>query len=209
MTSDAVIPATSAPRLHRPEAVAIARAFVDLLDGTYDRLAVAGSLRRRLAWTHDIDVVAVPRTGTTDSGLVNVFGEHRIAEVDMLAYRLDALVYDGTITKRLDARGAVRWGPSLKLIGYGAAHVDLFTPDAERFGWILLLRTGPAAFSRQLVVPKGQKTRDGRPGLLPPSLAPRDGWLTERTSAYRLETLDEQRVFELFGLPYLEPWERV
>lgn len=109
----------------------------------------------------------------------------------------------------LDTNGAPRWGPTLKYLTYRGARVDLFTPNVERFGWILLLRTGPAAFSRQLVVPRGRRTKDNRPGLLPPQIVPRDGWLTERVSSYRIETPDERSVFELFGLTYQEPWERV
>ena len=72
----------------------------------------------------------------------------------------------------------------------------------------MLLRTGPAAFSRQLVVERGRKTKDGRPGLLPPLIVPRDGWLTWRVSGERIETRDERTVFDLFKMAYLEPWER-
>jgi DNA polymerase/3'-5' exonuclease PolX len=43
---------------------------------------------------------------------------------------------------------------------------------------------------------------------LPPLLVPRDGWLTRRVSGERIETRDERAVFALFGIPYLEPWER-
>jgi hypothetical protein len=34
------------------------------------------------------------------------------------------------------------------------------------------------------------------------------GWLTYRTSGERIETPDEPSVFELFGLPYQDAWER-
>jgi hypothetical protein len=84
-----------------------------------------------------------------------------------------------------------------------------------RNGWLDPdLRTGPAAFSRQLVVPKRDdkgrpgRTKDRRPGLLPIHIKPVDGWLCYRTSGERIETPTEQSVFELFGMPYQEPWER-
>ena len=201
---------STAPAMSRPEAIAIAKAFVDLLEGAYVEVKVAGSLRRRLAVVHDIEVVAVPKVGTVATGL---FGEEQPR--DFLAERMASLLADGIVSKRLDARGAPRWGPTLKYLTFRGARVDLFCPEAARFGWILLLRTGPAPFSRQLVVPRRDdrgrpgRTRDGRPGLLPVHVKPSDGWLTYRTSGERIETREEESVFDLFGLPYLEPHERV
>jgi DNA polymerase/3'-5' exonuclease PolX len=190
--------------MDRPVAIEIAKAFVAEIEGTYDQLVIAGSLRRRLARIGDIEVVAVPKVEPCDGGL---FGDRR-TEVDMLDLCMADMLEHGDADRRLDTNGSPRWGPTLKYLMYKGARVNLFTPEAERFGWILVLRTGPAAFSRQLVVPKGQKTRDGRPGLLPPRLLPRDGWLTSRLSAEKIPTPTEQSVFELFKIPYIEPWSR-
>lgn len=220
-------------RMDRPEALAIAKAFVGELDGTYTELTVAGSLRRRLARIGDIEVVAQPRYERQTDGLFRDIPTNR----DLLHARMHALLEDGTVQKRLDVNGTPRWGPTLRYLTYQGARVDLLTPSpacltcghlhtgtatgrfdgpcvdcdgpiGSRYGWILLLRTGPAAFSRQLVVPKGRTTKDGRPGLLPATLAPRDGWLTRRVSGERLHTPTEQQVFDLFGLTVAAPWER-
>lgn len=196
--------AVTETRMLRPEAIAIAKAFVAELEGTYERLVVAGSLRRRLAMIGDLEVVAVPKVETRMTGLL---ADTPVVD-DHLAARLECLLIGGDVEKRLDRNGAPRWGPTLKYLTYRGARVDLFSPCAERFGWILLLRTGPAASSRQLVTQRGRLTRDRRPGLLPPLVAPRDGWLTRRVSGERIETRDEADVFRLFGLDYLEPWER-
>jgi len=204
------VPAT---RMERPEAIAIAKAFVAQIEDCCAQIKVAGSLRRRLAHIGDIEIVAEPKTERLECGL---FGDD-IGESDLLDDRLEALLDNGTVQQRLDVNGRPRWGPVVKYLTYRDARVDLFCPDAGRFGWILLLRTGPAAFSRQLVVPSGKipgearthtKTKDGRWGLMPPHIVPRDGWLTYRMSGERIETPTEQSVFELFGLPYQEPWER-
>jgi DNA polymerase/3'-5' exonuclease PolX len=198
-------------RMHRTEAIAIAKAFVAALEGTYDQLIVAGSLRRRLAYIGDVEIVAVPKVEQQSTGLV----EGMATDVDRLDARMMALLDNDEIAKRLDANGSPRWGPTLKYLTFQGARVDLFTPCAERFGWILCLRTGPAAFSRQLVVPKRDdkgrpgRTKDRRPGLLPIHIKPVDGWLTYRTSGERIETPTEQSVFDLFNIPYLEPWSRV
>jgi|SRR5215831_6982237 len=191
-------------RIARPEAIAAAKAFVDALNGTYEDLVVAGSLRRRLAYVGDVEIVAAPKLERVESGL---FGDD-IQTVDRLHARMHALLDADEVEQRLDRNGLSRWGPTLKLVRFHGVNVDLFTPDRERFGWIVLLRTGPAAFSRQLVVRRGEKTKDGRPGLLPGRLLPRDGWLTWRVSGEKIPTPTERHAFEALGLAYIEPWQR-
>src|SRR4030095_4366215 len=160
-------------------------------------------LRRRLAYVGDIEVVAVPKTDQTRADLLgDVLVEH-----DLLGARMQALLEDGIVTKRLDRNGTPRWGPTLKYLTYRDTRVDLFCPEASRLGWILLLRTGPAAFSRQLVVRRGQRTKDGRPGLLPARLLPRDGWLTWRVSGERIATPTERDAFDALHRPALGAWE--
>jgi DNA polymerase/3'-5' exonuclease PolX len=201
-------------QIERPRAIRVARQLVDLIEDTTDQLVVAGSLRRRLALVSDIEIVAVPKRETVELPLTELFSDEQRAEaVDLLNLRMTRLLADNVVTQRLDVNGTPRWGPTLKYLwfdgdGCGPVRFDLFAPSAERLGWILMLRTGPAAFSRQLVVERGKKTRDGRPGLLPLHLLPRGGWLTERASAYQIATRTERDVFDLFKLRYREPWER-
>jgi len=191
------------PLLHRPEAITAARAFVDLLDGTYDDLRVAGSLRRRLAYVHDIEVVVVPKIERVTGGL---FGDDEVL-VDRLDARMTALLDNDEVSKRLDRNGTPRWGPTLKYLEFRGVRVDLFCPEAERMGWILLLRTGPAAFSRQLVVERGKKTKDGRPGLRPAHVRCDGGWLTW-SSGEKIPTPTEAEACRVLGIPYADPWER-
>lgn len=198
------MPADTAPRMARPDAIAIAKAFVGEIEACCDRLIVGGSLRRRLAVIGDIEIVCVPRV-ELDGG--DMFGDRPVG-VNLLESRMQALLERGDVEKRLDRNGVPRWGPRLKYLLYRGARVDLFSPNTEQFGWHLVLRTGPAAFARQLVVERGRTTKDGRPGLLPPLIVPRDGWLTWRVSGERIETSSEEVVFDLFKLAYLSPWER-
>lgn len=204
-------------RMERSAAIAIAKAFVAELEGTYTQLIVAGSLRRRLAYVHDIEVIAVPKVETMPIGFPDMFGEQAMGDVDLLSARMSEMLDAGETETRLDVNGSPRFGPKLKYLTYQGANVDLFTPEAGNFGWHLMLRTGPAPFSRQLVVPrspvpgderKPTVTKDRRRGLLPPHIKPVDGWLTFRTSGERIETPTEASVFELFGMPWREPWER-
>jgi DNA polymerase/3'-5' exonuclease PolX len=193
-------------RMARPEAIEIAKAFVAELEGTYDQLIVAGSLRRRLAHIGDVEIVAVPKVEQQSAGLF----QGMTTDVDLLDARMTALLDNDEVGQRRKSNGSLMsWGPTWKSVTFRDRPIDLFTPSADRFGWILLLRTGPAAFSRQLVVPKGKRTKDNRPGLMPAYVVPSDGRLTYRTSGERIETPDEKSVFELFGLPYREPSERM
>lgn len=192
-------------RLERPEAIEIAKAFVALIDDACEQLVVAGSLRRRLALVSDIEIVATPKLASTT---VDLLGD-TLAPHDLLNERMAELLEAGTVAKRLDRNGVGRWGPAAKLLVFEGAPIDLFSPaERDRFGWILLVRTGPAAYSRQLVKPRGTRTKDGRPGLLPPHILPRDGWLTERVSGYRVPTPTERDAFAVLEIRYRDPWER-
>lgn len=213
-------------RMDRTTAIAFARAFVAEIEPCTDQLIVAGSLRRRLATIGDIEVVCVPRVETLPIGGPDLFGDVKLGGVDMLDLHLTMLLDKGRVQKRPRSDGQVFWGPRAKYLTFQGARVDLFCAvndwdkeppraEPERFGWILMLRTGPYKFSKQLVVPKGKRTNDGRPGLMPAyiraggDLPHQKGWLTYRTSGGRIPTPTEKDVFELFGLPYREPWERI
>lgn len=202
-----------ATRMTRPEAVEIAKAFVELIEPYTDRLIVAGSLRRRLAMIGDIEIVCVPKVETLPIGFPDMFGEQATGEVDYLDATMTMLLDKGWVTKRLDTNGSPRWGPRTKYLLFQGARVDLFTSPADRFGWTLLLRTGPEQFCRQLVLPvrndqgKRQLTSDRRPGLMPEHIRAKSG-LIYRTSGERIETPEEADIFKLFGLDYQEPWER-
>lgn len=205
----------------RDEAIAIAKAFVAELEGTYTELKVAGSLRRRLATIRDLEIVAVPKVERVPHPVTDLFGETvEYTDVDRLDERLNQMLAAGEVEKRHKADGSLAgWGPRSKYLTFGGARVDVFCavndwrkepPKAEpdRFGWLLVLRTGPWMFSNQLVVERGKKTKDRRPGLMPAHLVSEGGWLRYRTSREPIETPTEESVFDLFKLPYQESWER-
>lgn len=194
----------TATRLPLAEAEAVAERLIFQLGGAYGRIELAGSLRRRLPTVGDIELVAIPARYVE----VDLFGEP-CGETDLLALRCAALEEAGVIARRRAWNDAViGWGPLAKYLVFEDVAVDLFSPPGDRFGWILALRTGPNAFSNQLVTPVGQTTRLGRPGLMPRYLASRDGWLTYRVSGEKIPVREERDVFEMFELPYAEPWER-
>jgi DNA polymerase/3'-5' exonuclease PolX len=189
------------------EALDLAERLLLELADCYVEAIIAGSIRRDEPTVGDIEVVAVPSVELRYER--DLFGDIvSTVPVDHLAARLTTLADNGVVRPRPRADGKLVWGPFWKSFTYEGAPIDLFTPEQARLGWILALRTGPAAFSRQLVVERGRTTKDGRRGLLPPTLKPRDGWLTWRTSGERIETPTERHVFDLFGLSYPAPRAR-
>lgn len=209
-------------RMDRATAIAIAKAFVDEIEPYTTQLIVAGSLRRRLAMVGDIEVVAVPKIEMVETEIPDLFGgQTHTGTVDLVDATMTMLLDRGRVERRHKSDGSLMgWGPRSKYVTFNGARVDLFCAvsdgekeparaEPDRFGWILMLRTGPYKFSKQLVVPKGKRTNDGRPGLMPPHLVAEGGWLRYRTSRETIPTPDERAVFELFGLPYSEPWGRM
>lgn len=213
-------------RLPSREAAAVAKRFLALIEGSCDRIVVAGSLRRRLPTCGDVEIVALPKIGARPT---DMFADVT-APVDLLHERLDELLATGVVEKRPRSDGAVFWGPRAKYLTFEGVPFDLFsvvndwrgtkqpaTAEPDRFGIILVIRTGPSGYSHRLVTPKDQKAVVGyhankrpilKPGLLPTIYRQVDGWLTFRTSGERIPTPEEADVFRLLGLEYLEPWER-
>ena len=182
------------------------------------RLEVAGSIRRRAEACKDVEIVALPRFERDRDLFDAEYGD----AVDLLERRLQALLDAGTVQKRRRGpKQGTAWGPQYKAIVWwvggtlGWVPVDLYVPrGAACWGWVLAHRTGPAAFARQLVVPRGRSTKDGRPGLLPRGHEFRDGWLRRPSGSgdtYAMRPVplpEEEDLFRAFGLRYLRPEER-
>ena len=139
----------------------VAAELIAVLRPACERIEVAGSIRRRRADVGDVELIAVPRiegvpglfspTGSVNRlwDLVNnLIG--RPGEPRLLATHLT------------DPRMGERYA-KLRHPGSGL-QVDLFTARAETYGLILLIRTGPADYSRWLVTEarrRGFHVKDG------------------------------------------------
>ncbi len=76
-------------------------------------------------------------------------------------------------------------------------HVDLYRFDADNRGSIMLIRTGPAEFSRRWVM-----------ALEAQGYRHKDGYLHRRSGLEHLSCLQERDAFAAAGWPYVEPSER-
>ena len=181
------------------EAHAVATELVGLLADACERIEIAGSLRRRKAEVHDIELVAIAASSTVAAG--DLWGNP--VDIDLLETRVAELIAEG----QLDARaveihrrdGSVetgqRMGGAYKALVYRGMPVDLFITDAERWGCIFALRTGPGDWNVELVsrckehwrrVEDGRVLYHGKP----------------------VPTPEEADFFRALGVPWVEPHER-
>lgn len=196
-------------RIASKDAAAVAKHFLSLIEGTTERIAVAGSLRRRLPMCGDVEIVTIPRV-TIEQTVFTDLLEDRVetAEVDNLHEALNVLLASGAVQKKLiGAKGVTRWGPRSKALIFEGVPFDIYSTDADIWGWTLVLRTGPAEFTKQLVQRRGEKTVDRRPGLLPEGLY-FEGGIRSRLSGLLIPTPEEEDLFRVLGLEYREPWLR-
>lgn len=201
-----------------PATVAMQHAarFLAAIADVTERTQIAGSLRRGLPTAGDIEIVCTPKLEQIEA--TDMFGQAVATHtVDRLGERMESLLQAGIVEKRSVRDGSFRWGGKHKRLTFQGAPIDLFCCDAERWGLILTIRTGPYQYSHQLVTERGKTLKvgtapNGRPltrlGLLPAHLKVQGGWLTSRTSGERIPTPTEESFYDAIGLPWVAPEDR-
>lgn len=152
-----------------PYAVALhaANRLVELLRPRTERIEIAGSIRRERMLVKDIELVLVPKFEPSPD--VNLFGESP-TEINLLVERLNQMVRDGQLEKRLDQRGQACWGPRHQRAVFEGIPVDIFGVVAPAdWGVIFAIRTGPREFGERCVT----KSKFG--GFLPEDLVVEKG----------------------------------
>lgn len=181
------------------DAQAVATRLREMLAPYCHRIEIAGSIRRKKRdGIKDVELVAIPKFGPDPALLFGDAGD----EVSLLDVYLNRVVNAERSTIRKDDTRPPCWGPKSKRLRFEqTVSVDLFivTPPAQ-WGVQLLLRTGPSDFSRRIVT-----TRD-KGGHLPNHYRFRKGQIVHRAGP--VLTAEEQDVFSVVGLPWIEPHAR-
>lgn len=156
-----------------------------------DRCDVAGSVRRRVAECGDIELVCLPkfRTIPVVPAQADLFGEHAPCGMETRNELWDALERRGVEFSKS--------GQKYRQFRFRGLQVDAFTADAENFGWIKLIRTGSAAFSKSVATElnrRGYSSANGRIFLV-------DGGRI-------VATPEEEDVFALAGMPWIRAEDR-
>jgi DNA polymerase/3'-5' exonuclease PolX len=171
----------SAPRIPLAQADRIAEATRAALSPYCERIAIAGSVRRRRSFVGDIEIACIPRLIPT-----GLFGDELITDPDFCAMVNQWPAVRG----KPDAKHTQRRLPDGILL-------DLFMADAENWGLIFAIRTGSADFSRHILatgwVKAGYHSDEGR-------LRARDGTI--------VPVREEHDLFTLLGIPWVDPEAR-
>ena len=162
----------------------IAERVIEKLAPLCERIEIAGSIRRQKEEVGDIEIVAIPRPvsdlfgNPTTDHMLDLFDYSTIGRLEMGGHKYKKIV----LTE----------GPQLDLF--------IVTPPAQ-WGVLFLIRTGPAEYSHTIVTTKMHG------GLLPSHMHVKDGaiWINDLIP---LETPEEADVYNLLGIPYVEPEAR-
>lgn len=173
------------------QAQKIAQSLIADLKPFCHRVEIGGSVRREKAEVKDIEIVCIPKFADVGTGQATLFGgETTITENLLFSYLAGKSEYP--IVKMGDKYCQFEYVGDWRK---DDIKVDVFTATPETWGYIFMIRTGPAEFSKWVV------TELKKRGYTPKDGAVRHGDL-------RINTLDEEMVFRLLGIDWIEPEHR-
>lgn len=186
------------------QAYSFANRMVDLLRPECERIEVAGSLRRKKRDVGDVEIVLIPKPLKVGLFGEDFFGAARISYV--LLESGFQLPKNGDYYKQ--AYESER-----------DIHFDIFLTTPEKWGCVFTIRTGGAFFTHKLVTSRQQK------GFCPSNLGFVDGrirygkhilnadkkiWVfVPDKNKDPLETPEEEDVFKVLGLDWIDPEKRL
>ena len=178
----------------RAQAMAVAEEMQARLAPACERIAIAGSLRRGKTECSDVELLFVPKMSQRRDGLFDT----RI--VDVCAEACEQLLKEGVIAKRPNSNGHFAWGELNKLAIHVASGIglDLFRTTEAAWWVALVIRTGSKETNLRLTT--GAQKQGGSLMAYGYGVKHSNGEVTRAES--------ERHVFELCGVPYLEPEER-
>lgn len=164
---------------------------------SYVRWEFAGSLRRQKREVGDVEHLIIPAFGEPENP--GLFGERTL---NLLWKRLEELVDGsggaGECRRHIYGETGFRWGPKYRGVDFRGHLHELWTAGAENWANQLVIRTGPAEFSRRVV------SGFNRGGMYQQV----DGYLVHVASGERVACRDEREYLRLAGLPWIEPRDR-
>lgn len=168
-------------------------------EGAFARWEFAGSLRRESpAGCGDIEHVVIPSFGAAvETGHLVPRGG-----VNLMHHALDELADAGAIERQTKSDGRKRWGPKYRACVFNGVVHEVFLADADNWGSILAIRTGPGDLGRLLMIRlrrRGYTHADGRIVRVGQAFI-------KHATLHR--TPDERSFFALCGMPEIHPTQR-
>lgn len=181
-------------RIKLGKAECIADEICCLLSPFCERIAIAGSIRRKRPEVGDVEIVCAPKLQAT-----GLFGDG--LPVDLVSVCCDTYLESGRMAHRLDKNGRKSYGQKFKRLLFEGFPLDLFSVlDQAQFGVIFTIRTGPAEFSKRLVTQKAWG------GLMPENFRVNDGYLWN--GAESVSCPEEIDFFRAIGAGWILPEQR-
>lgn len=217
---------TSSKKMPWNEAWALARGWVERLRPLCDRVEIAGSLRRRVDWVGDLEIVALPklRLMYTAQDLLgpdytyHLSYDHPSHDAPNVPerQRYNAKRKDRQWAKEAALQVAARIGRPVKVVGGlpgkytqvalpEGITLDLFTPEPDAWALVFLIRTGSAEFVHALAQHSRRLGFTWHEGRVYKTIG-RDREAKPIGEPYRLE--NEEDVFRFFGVRWVPPTER-
>ena len=163
--------------------------------------AIAGSVRRRKPDNiKDIEIVAISKPPRLEFGGSTLPQLHKFLEDEYWMGRIAARKnskFQNIAWGGLKFR-AVYWQSQNGLL---EIKLDIFIVQPQQWGAAMAIRTGPAEFSRRLVMPKNSG------GWMPKGMVQRDFCLWQNDKL--LFTATEESFFLALGLPFIQPEDRM
>lgn len=179
------------------KAVNLADRIIETMTPFCERVQVAGSIRRHKPEVKDIEICAIPTLGEPS----DLLGEQRENLLYQWAQRMEAENRIHWIKPGTDE--VIRWqiNPDGKYwrgwCVQAQVKLDLFLANQANFGAILLIRTGPAEYSRKIVTVARYQC----------GMAFEGGYLTDEAGE-RVSTPEEVDVYRALNIPFVKPEDR-
>lgn len=141
---------------------AVASEMIEALRPYCERIAVAGSIRRGRDWVNDIEIVAIPKS-TVKQPDKDLFGEP-LGKPKVVRDPGFIMVVDSLA--EVIVKGNPQTGRYIQFVTTDGTKVDLFTATPKTWGYIQLIRTGSADFSRAVALRWSQLGYNGVDGAL-------------------------------------------
>jgi DNA polymerase/3'-5' exonuclease PolX len=169
------------------EAASVAKNIKDDLAPYCERIEIAGSVRRMKPEVKDIEIVCIPKpyqTGLFEDGIASVINKWEKVKGDLPCKYTQRIVGYELLTKS-------GWDEPKKCT------VDIFFAVPENWGYIFAIRTGSAEFSHNVLAKKwvslGYKGEEG---------------FLHDSHGKRVNVYEEESLFRMLGLKYIEPQKR-
>ena len=176
------------------EAREVAEELITLLRPACEKIAVAGSVRRRKDQVGDIELLCISKVLSD----LDFFGKS--TDYAILDKMLVGIIGDGLLDYRLNRKGSRAFGPLNKLLVHrpSGIGVDIFSTTAENWGLSLLVRTGSRSFNIKVM------TRFRSLGMQGHAY----GGVTDQHGR-DLACPTEEEVFRILQWPFVAPEQRV